>query len=211
MGTIPAPPDGQRTGPSYAIAPGVVAGTQSSRIAGAVDATATDARPNRSGTNAMLHSESTSGRLRGLCLTTSLLGPLIVTPPTIADDATARTIHAQITEIKGDDGRIACAFFQSGDGFPITPPGSQAMIVTAPIRDGDARCVFRDVPPGTYAIAAIHDENRNGDLDRDWLGIPTEGYGFSENARASLGAPSFKVASFPFDGGELFLTIRLQY
>ena len=41
----------------------------------------------------------------------------------------------------------------------------------------EARCDFEDIPAGTYAIAAIHDENRNGKLDMNWLGVPKEGYG----------------------------------
>lgn len=150
-------------------------------------------------------------RYRDLYLAGSLLAAPLIMATTAWGDSTAPTVHAEIDGIRGDDGRIACAFFRSADGFPVAPPSSDAILVTAPIRDGGAHCVFRDVPPGTYAIAAIHDENRNGDLDRNWLGIPTEGYGFSENASGSPGAPSFHIASFPFDGGELFLTIRLQY
>jgi uncharacterized protein (DUF2141 family) len=51
----------------------------------------------------------------------------------------------------------------------------------------------------------------NGKLDTHWLGIPTEGYGFSNDATALLGAPSFAAASFAYDGQNLELTIRLQY
>lgn len=156
----------------------------------------------------MQSSGITPNRLRDLYLATTLLAAPVFAA---ADDSTAHTIRADIEGIRGDDGRIACAFFRSGDGFPVASPPSHAMIVTAPIRDGGARCVFRDVPPGTYAIAAIHDANGDGDLDRNWLGIPTEGYGFSENASAIFGAPSFQVASFAFDGGELVLAIHLQY
>jgi uncharacterized protein (DUF2141 family) len=51
-----------------------------------------------------------------------------------------------------------------------------------------ARCDFGDIPPGTYAIAVIHDENSHGKLDTNRLGVPTEGYGFSGDAGALLGA-----------------------
>lgn len=153
----------------------------------------------------------TRARLRKLYLATNVLAASLVAPVAAAEEPPAPTIHAAIDGVRGDAGRIACAFFRSGDGFPVASPPSPAVIVTATIRDRGAVCVFRDVPPGTYAIAAMHDENRNGHLDRNWLGIPTEGYGFSENASASLGAPSFQHASFAFDGGELFLTISLQY
>ena len=79
------------------------------------------------------------------------------------------------------------------------------------VRDKQARCDFEDIPPGTYALAIVHDENMNGKLDTNLLGIPKEGYGFSNDAKALLGAPSFSAASFPFDGQNLELTISLNY
>ena len=79
------------------------------------------------------------------------------------------------------------------------------------IRDAQARCHFLDIPPGTYALAVIHDENMNGKLDTNWLGIPKEGYGFSNDAKALLSAPSFSAASFSYEGGDLALTITLHY
>jgi uncharacterized protein (DUF2141 family) len=79
------------------------------------------------------------------------------------------------------------------------------------IRKSQARCDFLDIPPGTYAMAVIHDENMNGKLDTNWIGIPTEGYGFSNDAKAMLGAPSFSAASFPYDGQDMELTISLNY
>jgi uncharacterized protein (DUF2141 family) len=51
----------------------------------------------------------------------------------------------------------------------------------------------------------------NGKLDTNRLGIPTEGYGFSNNARNLFGPPSFAAASFPYDGRTLDLTISLRY
>ena len=79
------------------------------------------------------------------------------------------------------------------------------------IRKTEARCDFEDIPPGTYALAVIHDENMNGKIDADWLGIPKEGYGFSNDVKALLGTPSFSAASFKYDGETLDLTISLNY
>ena len=79
------------------------------------------------------------------------------------------------------------------------------------VRDTQARCDFEDIPPGTYALVAIHDENMNGKLDTNLLGIPTEGYGFSNDVKALLGAPSFSAASFQYNGETLDLTISLHY
>jgi len=70
---------------------------------------------------------------------------------------------------------------------------------------------FESIPPENYAIAVIHDQNMNGKLDANFLGVPTEGYGFSKNAKGKLSVPSFSAASFPYNGRNLNLTIRLHY
>jgi uncharacterized protein (DUF2141 family) len=74
-----------------------------------------------------------------------------------------------------------------------------------------ARCDFLDIPPGTYALAVIHDENMDGKLGTNSVGIPTEGYGFSNDASALMGAPSFNAASFAYSGRTLELTVSLNY
>ena len=68
-----------------------------------------------------------------------------------------------------------------------------------------------DVPPGTWAVQAYHDENDNEEVDRDLLGIPTEGIGFSNNAPFRFGPPSHQDAKFQLgtEGGKI--TLRLRY
>lgn len=75
----------------------------------------------------------------------------------------------------------------------------------------EARCDFLDIPPGSYAIAVIHDENMDGELETNFLGVPKEGYGFSNDAKGMIGAPSFSAASFSYDGKNLDMTISLSY
>ena len=79
------------------------------------------------------------------------------------------------------------------------------------MRDKQARCDFQDIAPGTYALVVAHDENMNGKLDTDWIGVPTEGYGFSNDVKVWLSVPPFSAAGFPFDGKNLDLTISLHY
>jgi uncharacterized protein (DUF2141 family) len=79
------------------------------------------------------------------------------------------------------------------------------------IRKSQARCDFMDIPPGTYAMVVIHDENMNGKLDTNALGIPREGYGFSNDAKKWLGTPAFSAASFLYDGQNVDLTMTLNY
>jgi uncharacterized protein (DUF2141 family) len=120
-------------------------------------------------------------------------------------------IHVQILNIRNSTGTVDCALFEAPEGFPIEVLRSATNVMVIKVRHTQARCDFEDIPPGTYALAVIHDENSNGKLDTNWLGIPTEGYGFSNDAKGSLGAPSFSAASFPYDGRTLDLTISLHY
>ena len=94
---------------------------------------------------------------------------------------------------------------------PIEALRSAMNVMVIKIRKTEARCDFEDIPPGTYALAVIHDENMNGKLDTNWLGIPKEDYGFSNDAKGLFGAPSYPAASFQYDGGILDLTISLHY
>jgi uncharacterized protein (DUF2141 family) len=120
-------------------------------------------------------------------------------------------IHVQILNIRNSAGTIDCALFDSPVGFPVEVLRSATNVMVMKVRNTQARCDFEDIPPGTYALAVIHDENSNGKLDTNWLGLPTEGYGFSKAAKGLLGAPSFSAASFRYEGHTLHLTISLHY
>ena len=120
-------------------------------------------------------------------------------------------IHVKILNIRNSTGTVACALFESPEGFPHEYLHFATNIMIIKIRKSQARCDFEDIPPGTYAMAVVHDENMNGKLDTNWMGIPTEGYGFSNDARGVLGAPTFSAASFAYDGGSLHLTMSMHY
>ena len=138
--------------------------------------------------------------------------PVLVNLPALAfAQASCPGMHVKILNIRNSIGTVACALFESPAGFPIEFLHYATNIMVIKIRDTQARCDFLDIPPGTYALAVIHDENMNGKLDTNWLGVPTEGYGFSNDAKALMGAPSFDAASFPYDGRNLDLRISLNY
>ena len=56
--------------------------------------------------------------------------------------------------------------------------------------------ILDSLPAGIYAFKYYHDENKNQRLDFNWMGIPTEGYGFSNNAKGRLGPPAFEKMTF---------------
>ena len=120
-------------------------------------------------------------------------------------------IHVKILNIRNSTGTVDCALFDSPVGFPKEALLSAKNVMVLKVRESQARCDFEDISPGTYALAVIHDENMNGRLDTNILGIPKEGYGFSNDVKALLRAPSFSAASFRYDGGILEMTISLHY
>lgn len=78
---------------------------------------------------------------------------------------------------------------------------------------GTARAVIADLAPGAYAIEVYHDENANRRLDTGGLiGLPIEGYGFSNDAKIRMGPPSFEAMRVDVPAGAaVATTIRLRY
>ena len=81
----------------------------------------------------------------------------------------------------------------------------------APATPGVTTVIVKDLPPGTYAAQAYQDGNDNHSVDRNILGLPTEGVGFSNNARIGLHPPSFGAAAFSYVGGEQTISFKLRH
>lgn len=113
------------------------------------------------------------------------------------------SINVKIQNITNNTGVIACAIFESDKGFPGKFLKFAPKVMITQINGTDASFEFSDIIPGKYAIAVIHNKNCNGKLDKNFLGIPKEGYSFSSDAEVTLSAPSFSDAEFLYDGGFL--------
>jgi uncharacterized protein (DUF2141 family) len=77
------------------------------------------------------------------------------------------------------------------------------------IVQGVAVFTFKGVAPGTYAVAVYHDENGNGKIDSNFMGIPKEKTGASNNAKGKMGPPKFQEAKFVVSG-DLAISITMQ-
>ena len=77
----------------------------------------------------------------------------------------------------------------------LLPSAGRLLGAALRARAGSQSVTFGNVPAGRYAVVVIHDENDNGLLDENVLGVPSEGYGFSNNAYGFLAAPSFEAAA----------------
>lgn len=137
---------------------------------------------------------------------------LFLIPSTGFAQAECPAIKVKIQNIKNNTGVIACAIFESPEGFPKKFLKFASKVMITQIKGREASFQFSDIKPGKYAIAVIHDENHDGELKTNWLGVPKEGYGFSSGAEPSLfSAPSFSDAVFSYDGGDLQMSINLNY
>lgn len=67
---------------------------------------------------------------------------------------------------------------------------------TVEVRANFVQITFHQVPAGTYAVRAFHDIDNDGEMNANWMGIPTEPYGFSNNVRGKIGPPSFSSQLF---------------
>jgi uncharacterized protein (DUF2141 family) len=127
-----------------------------------------------------------------------------------AQQSQANLIHVEIGGLRNDKGQVLCDLYSSADGFPKN--GDKAVAhAKAPISSAHAVCEFPDVKPGTYAVSVFHDENSNGKLDTNFMGMPREGVGASNKAKGHFGPPKFDAAAFRFSGGRLEMKITITY
>ena len=78
-----------------------------------------------------------------------------------------------------------------------------------PIDDHTCRYTFKNIPKGVYAISLFHDENDNGTMDTNFVGIPKEAYGCSNNAKGFMGPPKWQDAKFEINDQVITQTITL--
>jgi uncharacterized protein (DUF2141 family) len=143
----------------------------------------------------------------------AIVGSLAALAPLSPGDgvatADAPSIVVEVGGLRSSRGVVRGALFRSRDGW--AEEGREIATCEARIHAGRASCVLDDVRPGRYAFAFLHDENEDGALDRDWIGIPQEGFGFSNDAAPGLGPPSFESARFEHQGQSTTLTVRARY
>ena len=124
--------------------------------------------------------------------------------------AQAADLTVVVSNITSNAGNVMVGLFDSAAAFPKTV--TQGVLAAAAGRDATGRVtlVLRDLTPGTYAVSAYHDLDANGQLNNNLMGLPTEPYGFSNNARGSFGPPSFQAASVALPTQGLAIELKVQ-
>ena len=120
-----------------------------------------------------------------LILLLSMATPLLAQTETYS-------ITVNIENLKSDDGQVLVGLYDSeADWLSTTYMGEVARI-----SNNSCSVVFKNVPQGTYAVSYIHDANNNGEMDANFMGIPKEDYGCSNNATGFMGPPKWEDAKF---------------
>ncbi len=128
----------------------------------------------------------------------------LVLAQTVEDKNTGNLIIV-VTGFENDDGELLIALSNSRGNYENDD--SAFVGVNIKIENRKAEYIFEELPFGEYAIKLFHDENMDGELDSNFLGIPTEDYGFSNNARGTFGPADYDDAKFLFEQTEMTMEI----
>ncbi len=121
----------------------------------------------------------------------SLLLALLVTT---CGASNAAEVVVRVSGLSEPLGQVGCSLFAGAAGFPMDNTSARNLWLPADAKG--VTCRFTDVPEGTYAVSIGHDLNGNKRVDTNFIGLPTEQWGVSNNARPTLRAPRFDEASF---------------
>jgi len=123
------------------------------------------------------------------------LGVALVTSTVLANNITV-----EITNLLNTNGKVQIGLYDKAEFFSIVDKVYKGAVVD--ISSKRIKYQFKNIPNGTYAISIFHDENENNKVDKNFLGIPKEGYGPSNNIRPSFRGANFEEAKFTLDGNK---------
>ncbi len=118
------------------------------------------------------------------------------------------TLYITVENVKKSRGKIMLAVYEEEENFlsEVIYRGVHQEVTES----GEVKVEVADLPYGTYAISLYHDVNSNEELDTNFMKIPKEPYGFSNNARGIFGPPKYKDAQFTFSSTEQEIRIEVK-
>lgn len=170
----------------------------------------------RSGTNSPTPTFRASRWLAATVVGLIALG-VVPLPPSALEVSTLGALGPRTVEAGGEDLLVPISVVRSAKGRVFVALYNQSGWLRAGrfidyrevrAKQGSVTAVFRSVPAGRYSVAVFHDENANGRVDTNWLGLPAEGFGFSRITPFRV--PSFGETSFDLNHGAT-QPVRLRY
>lgn len=139
----------------------------------------------------------------------TITGLVLALTGALAAAPEAGALSIEMSGFRSARGQVLVAVYRGAEGFP-GEPGKAWRAAVAKVSGGRAR-VEVALPPGEYALAIVHDENGNNAMDTNWLGIPQEGFGASNNATRRLGPPRYRDARFTVGAAGAVQKITVVY
>ena len=131
--------------------------------------------------------------------------PIATAAPAVAAEA----LTVRVEGLSTTAGHVKIAIFDKADAFPDDEKAIQREKV--PVGDKlEAVWVINGLAPGQYGVAVFHDIDDDGVLDTNFVGMPKEPYGFSNNARGTFGPPAYEATTFAFDGQPMTISIQAK-
>ncbi len=125
----------------------------------------------------------------------------------LPDAVTAADLKVVLNNFRGSGGTAYVALYDKAELFPKDGKNNYGQFF--PVTGATGTVIFLGLKPGRYAVSAYHDENNNGHLDTNLLGMPVERYGFSRDAAGSSGPPIFDDAAVDVEEDSV-ITINLR-
>ncbi len=119
----------------------------------------------------------------------------------------ADTLHIHVTNVPSSEGQIMLQIVASEAEFKGEAPAIVSVMQRAV--EGEMSFSAASLPPGEYAFRVMHDINNNGELDSNFVGMPSEPWAFSNNATGNFGPPGWKDVKFTLES-EVTQTIKLN-
>jgi uncharacterized protein (DUF2141 family) len=124
-----------------------------------------------------------------------------------AGGAAAAELRVTVRGVKSAEGDVKVALYATPKAFDER---RKTFGASSPATPGEVVVVFRDLPPGRYGLAALHDLNSNGEMDNNLLGFPKEPFGFGNDARIKLAPPAFADMAVTVGDGVTATVVNLR-
>jgi uncharacterized protein (DUF2141 family) len=147
-------------------------------------------------------------RINGCIFLFTLFVLLIANTSPAASESTGNLI-VNISGFPSSDGFAMVALNNSEESYKGGENEAVAKTKTMVV-DQKVQVIFANLPYGSYGVSIYHDENSNGEMDKNMMGIPKEAYGFSNNAKGFFGKPGYKDVVFQLNSAEKQITIKLN-
>jgi uncharacterized protein (DUF2141 family) len=123
--------------------------------------------------------------------------------------AQSHSLSVHIQNANSDQGKILVLVFNQKEGFPDAVDKAFKNYVLTP-KNKQAQLVIENLSLGEYAISVFHDEDGNGVMNTNLIGLPQEKYGFSNNPKIFFGPPSFDKAAVQIGTEHRSIKIQLH-